>query len=325
MQVAITGSSGLIGTALTRSLVDDGHTVLRLVRDDSPSSDAIVPVGADQAPSERVRSVKWDPERGEIDATALDGVDAVVHLAGAGVGDKRWTAARKQVIKESRATGTTALATALVQLERPPEVLLSASGVHYYGDRGDEVLTETSEPGGGFLAGVVAAWEQSTAPAQEAGIRTVLARNGVVLSTEGGALPKLLPLFRLGLGGRMGSGHQWFSWITLTDEVDAIRYLIGADGTGRGKPVSGPVNLTSPSPVTNRQLTKALGRALHRPAMLPIPKFGPRLVTGREMADEMLFMSQRAQPQALLDAGYEFHHPDIDIALDAVLHPPTAG
>jgi uncharacterized protein len=321
MQVAITGSSGLIGTALTRALAGDGHTVLRLVRESSPADAA----PGDESPDPPVRSVRWDPERGEIDAAALEGVDAAVHLAGAGVGDKRWTDARKRVIKESRVTGTTTLATALAELDRPPEVLLSASGVHYYGDRGDEVLTEASEPGGGFLAGVVGTWERSTAPAQEAGIRTVLARSGVVLTTSGGAFPKLLPLFRLGLGGRMGSGDQWFSWITLTDEVDAIRYLIGADGTASGEPVSGPVNLTSPNPVTNRQLTKALGQALHRPAVLPIPKFGPRLVTGREMADEMLFMSQRAHPQALLDAGYEFHHPDIDTALDAVLHPGRAA
>jgi uncharacterized protein len=317
MHVAITGSSGLIGRALTHSLLHDGHTVLRLVRDETKGPDTS---SSPESPGSPVRFLLWDPERGKIDAAGLEGVDAAVHLAGAGVGDRRWTDARKRLIKNSRATGTATLATALAQLERRPQVLVSASGVHYYGDRGDEVLTETSETGGGFLAEVTRAWEAGTEPAANAGIRTVVARNGVVLSTDGGPLPKLLPLFRFGIGGRMGSGHQWFSWISMADEIRAIRFLLEPPpGTD---PVSGPVNMTAPQPVTNRQLTKALGRALHRPALMPIPKFGPRLVVGREMADEMLFMSQRAQPAVLQSAGYVHQHPDIDTALDAVLHPP---
>lgn len=328
MQVAITGSSGLIGRALIRSLRDDGHVVVRVVRPDSATS----PGGTDGAGGAGGAgagvTVRWDPLRGEIDAAGLEGIDAVVHLAGAGVGDRRWSAARKRVIRESRVEGTTLLAETLARLDRPPSVLVSASGVHYYGDRGDEVLTEASSPGHGFLAEVVRGWEQATAPAAEAGIRTVLARNGVVLSAHGGALPRLLTLFRLGLGGRMGSGRQWFSWISLADEVAAIRFLLDGGGGGGGggsgtDPVSGPVNLTSPQPVTNQQLTKALGQALHRPTVLAVPRFGPRLVLGREMADEMLFMSQRVHPEALQTAGYRHHHPDIDTALAAVLHTPT--
>jgi uncharacterized protein len=324
MQVAITGSSGLVGRALTRSLQHDGHVVKRLLR---PGSEASGP-----SPSGGVGAevpVRWDPSKGEIDAAGLEGVDAVVHLAGAGVGDRRWSPARKRTIRESRVRGTTLLAETLARLDRPPSVLVSASGVHFYGDRGDEILTEASAPGQGFLAEeVVRPWEEATAPASEAGIRTVVARTGVVLSRHGGALPRLLTLFRLGLGGRMGSGRQWFSWITLADHIDATRFLLeaGGDGGGAGSvtgPVTGPVNLTSPRPVTNRELTKALGKALHRPTLLPVPRFGPRLVLGREMADEMLFMSQRVHPEVLRRAGYRHHHPDIDSALDAVLHDPA--
>jgi uncharacterized protein (TIGR01777 family) len=315
MLVAITGSSGLIGRALTRSLQDDGHTVRRVLRPGSgPSSPAPSPGAGSEGP------VRWDPLKGEIDAAGLEGVDAVVHLAGAGVGDRRWSAARKREIRESRTRGTRLLAETLARLDRPPSVLVSASGVHFYGDRGDEVLTEASSPGGGFLGEeVVRPWEQATAPASEAGIRTVLARSGVVMSAHGGALPKLLRLFRLGLGGRMGSGRQWMSWITLADHVGAIRFLLEGGRSGR---VAGPVNLTSPQPVTNRQLTAALGRALHRPILVPVPRFGPRLVVGRQMADEMLFMSQRVHPEVLQAAGYDFRHPDIDTALHAVLHEP---
>jgi uncharacterized protein (TIGR01777 family) len=312
MLVAITGSSGLIGRALSRSLRDDGHTVIPVLR---PGSGAGSGSGTPAA-----TTVRWDPLAGEIDAAGLEGVDAVVHLAGAGVGDRRWSAARKREIRESRTRGTRLLAETLARLDRPPSVLVSASGVHFYGDRGDEVLTEASSPGGGFLGEeVVRPWEQATAPASEAGVRTVLARSGVVLSTHGGALPKLLRLFRLGLGGRMGSGRQWASWITLPDQVGALRFLLEG---GRDGAVAGPVNLTSPQPVTNRQLTEALGKALRRPTLFPVPRFGPRLVLGREMADEMLFMSQRVHPEVLVTAGYRFHHPDIDTALHAVLHEP---
>jgi len=297
MQIAVTGSSGMIGSALCTALGDDGHDVVRVVRQ-SPA-----PAG----------TVRWDPKGGEIDAAGLEGVDAVVHLAGAGVGDHRWTDEYKREVHDSRTLGTGLLARTLAGLDRPPKVLLSASGVHYYGHRGDEVLTEDSGPGEGFLPGVVADWEAATEPASAAGIRTVLLRNGVVLSRRGGALAKMLPLFRLALGGRLGSGDQWMSWIALDDEIEAIVFLLENDD------IAGPVNLTAPHPVTNRAFTEALGRAVHRPAVLPVPRFGPRLLLGRELADEMLFFSIRAQPARLDKAGFRFLRPEIDAAFKAAL------
>ncbi|HMG39796.1 MAG TPA: TIGR01777 family oxidoreductase [Acidimicrobiales bacterium] len=299
MRFAISGASGLIGSALVESLRGEGHDVLRLVR--SPADSA----GAD--------AVAWDPAGGTIDAAALEGLDGVVHLAGAGVGDKRWTDARRQEILESRTRGTGLLAQTLAGLEAPPPVFVCGSAIGFYGDRGDQALTEADGPGDGFLANLVVAWEQAAQPAREAGIRTVLARSGIVLTTRGGALPKMLPLFRFGVGGPFGSGKQWMSWITLDDEVAALRFLLSAEA------VEGPANLTAPTPVTNRDFAKALGRALHRPALLPIPKFGPKLVLGGQMAEEMLFFSQRLQPAALTEAGFAFAHPDVDSGLAAVL------
>lgn len=301
MRVAISGSSGLIGTALAESLHADGHQVRRLVRSSSGSGDA--------------DAVAWDPVACTIDAAALEGVDGVVHLAGAGVGDKRWTDARKQEVLDSRTKGTGLLAQTLAGLDAPPAVFVSGSAIGYYGDGGDTVLTEDSPHGEGYLANLVIAWEQAAQPAREAGIRTVLARTGIVLSKRGGALPKMLPLFRFGVGGPFGSGKQWMSWITLADEVAALRFLLdgGADG------LSGPVNLTAPQPVTNKDFAKALGRALHRPALLPVPRFGPKLMLGGQMADEILFFSQRIRPAALDGAGHEFLHPDLDTGLAAVL------
>lgn len=297
MKIAVTGSSGMIGTALTGALRDDGHEVVRVVRT-TPAPEG---------------TVRWDPAAGEIDAAGLEGVDAVVHLAGAGVGDHRWTDEYKREVHDSRTLGTGLLARTLAGLDRPPKVLLSSSGVHYYGHRGDEVLTEESGPGGGFLAGVVADWEAATAPAAEAGIRTVTMRNGVVLTRRGGALAKMLPLFRFGLGGRLGSGDQWMSWIALDDEIEAIVFLLEHDD------LSGPVNLCAPGPVTNGEFTEALGRALHRPAVVPVPRFGPRLLLGRQLADEMLFFSMRATPARLEEAGFRFLRPQIDAGLKAAL------
>ena len=299
MRVAMTGASGLIGSALAGSLEADGHEVLRLVR----------PSGSSSGPG----TAAWDPDAGTIDAAALEGLDGVVHLAGAGIGDKRWTDARKQEVLESRTRGTGLLARTLTELDAPPPVLVSGSAIGFYGDRGDQVLTEADGPGGGFLANLVVAWEQAAQPARDAGIRTVLARTGIVLTPRGGALAKMLPLFRFGLGGPFGSGRQWMSWITLADEVAALRFLLTAGE------LEGPVNLTAPAPVTNRQFAKALGRALHRPALLPVPKFGPKIVVGGEMAEEMLFFSQRIAPAALTAAGHRFLHPDVDTAFPAVL------
>jgi uncharacterized protein (TIGR01777 family) len=299
MRVAITGASGLIGSALAGSLRDDGHEVVRLVR--SP------------AQAQAADAVAWDPTAGTIDRAGLEGVDGVVHLAGAGVGDKRWTDARKREVLESRTRGTGLLAQALTELDTPPSVLVSGSAIGFYGDRGDEELTEAKPPGGGFLANLVIAWEQAAQPAREAGIRTVLARTGIVLSTEGGAFPKMVLPFRFGVGGPYGSGRQWLSWVTRADEVAALRFLLEAGD------VEGPVNITSPGAVRNRDFAKALGRALHRPALVPVPKFALKLVLGGQMAEEMTFFSQRVVPGVLEGAGFRFAHPDIDAGLAAAL------
>jgi uncharacterized protein (TIGR01777 family) len=236
----------------------------------------------------------------------------VVHLAGEGIGDRRWTAEHKQRVLESRTKGTALLVTALAALDAKPSVLVSGSAVGFYGDRGDEVLDETSAPGDLFLSEVCVAWEAAAAPALEAGIRVAFARTGIVLSPAGGALKPLLRLFKLGLGGRLGRGTQWMSWISIDDEVGALRYLLDHD-------VAGPVNLTAPAPVTNADFTRALGQALHRPTVVPVPRFGPRLLLGGELADELLFASQRATPRVLGDAGYTFRHPALADALAAVL------
>jgi uncharacterized protein len=301
VEVAITGAGGLIGSALARSLRADGHVVRRLVR--PPANGRQSAAGA----------IRWDPAAGTIDSDALDGIDTVVHLAGAGIGDKRWSPARKREIRESRVRGTDLLARTLAGLSRPPTVFVSGSAVGYYGDRGDEELTEQSAPGADFLAEVVQAWEAAAQPAVDAGIRTVFLRNGVVLAADGGMLPRLVTLFRFFVGGRLGSGRQWLSWVSIDDEVGVIRFLFDrAD-------VSGPVNVTGPAPATNAEFTKALGAALHRPTVVPVPAFGPRLVLGREMADELLFVSQRAVPAALTAAGYDFAHRDVATALQALL------
>ncbi|MGH9288700.1 MAG: TIGR01777 family oxidoreductase [Acidimicrobiales bacterium] len=301
MEVGITGASGLIGSALARSLRADGHVVRPLVRP------------AANGPQSGADAIRWDPVAGTIERDALDGVDVVVHLAGAGIGDKRWSPERKREIRESRVQGTDLLASTLAGLSRPPAVFVSGSAVGYYGDRGDEELTEQSAPGADFLAEVVQAWEAAAQPAVDAGIRTVFLRNGVVLAADGGMLPRLVTLFRSFVGGRLGSGRQWLSWVSIDDEVGVIRFLFDrAD-------VSGPVNVTGPTPATNAEFTKALGAALHRPTVVPVPAFGPRLVLGREMADELLFVSQRAVPAALTAAGYDFAHRDVATALRAVL------
>jgi len=295
MEVAISGSHGLIGTALIAALAERGDTVRRIVRSNA-------------GPGE----IAWDIEAQTIDATALEGIDAVVHLAGESIGEKRWSDAQKRRILESRTKGTTLLARALGQLDRKPAVLVSASGVGYYGDRGEEVLTEESPPGEGFTAEVCRQWEASTQPAADAGIRVAMTRSGVVLSKEGGAFTRLLTPFRLGVGGRMGSGRQWMSWITIHDEVGALLHLIDTD-------IAGPVNLTAPSPVRNAELSKTLGRVLRRPALVPIPKLGPSLIFGRELVEELLFWSQRVMPARLEASGYRFREPDLEHALRSVL------
>jgi uncharacterized protein len=302
MQVVLTGSSGPIGQALGSHLVSSGHHVVRVVRR---------PVRPGEV------AVAWDPEAGTIDAHGLEGADAVVHLAGAGVGEGRWTESRKRLLVESRTRSTALLAGALAALDHRPAVLVSASAIGFYGDRSDEILTEQSPPGDDFLASLCVRWEAETSPAAEAGVRVVCARTGLVLSNDGGALPKLLPLFKLGLGGRFGSGAQWWSWITLDDEIRALAWLLEND-------IRGPVNLTSPNPVTNREFTRVLGAALSRPARLPVPRFGPRLLLGSELADSLLFTSARVQPTVLESSGFAFSHSDLDVGLRNILKPPAS-
>ena len=303
MKIAVTGSSGLIGSALARDLRADGHQVVPVVRR---------PVASGEV------AARWDPRAGTIDASALEGVEAVVNLAGAGIGDKRWTDEYKQVVMESRRASTDLLARTLADMDVPPRVLVSGSAIGIYGDTGDREVDESGAHGDDFLAEVVEAWEAAAAPAVDAGIRVPFLRTGVVLSPEGGALAKLLPLFRFGLGGRLGSGRQWWSWITLDDEVAVIRWLLEHD-------VAGPVNATAPSPVTNGELTKVLGEVLHRPTLLPVPSFGPKLLLGSELAETLLFTSQRVAPGVLTEHGFAFAHPTIEGALRAVLDRPAAA
>ncbi len=252
------------------------------------------------------------PASGRLDPAALAGVDAVVNLAGAGIGDHRWTDDYKRRVRESRTVGTRALAEAIAASDEGPKVLLSGSAVGYYGDRGDEVLDETSAPGDGFLASVARDWEAATAPADAAGARVVHLRTGIVLAEEGGALAKMLPLFKLGLGGRFGSGRQWMSWISIDDEAEAIIHLLTSD-------VAGPVNLTAPEPVTNAQLADTIGDVLRRPTVVPVPSFGPKLLLGGERAGALLLEGQRVLPRVLQADGYEFTHPTLERALRAAI------
>lgn len=294
MRVAVTGASGLIGSALVPHLRGAGHEVVRLVR------------RAPRARDER----QWEPGA-DLDSSVLHDVGAVVHLAGVGVGDRRWTEAHKQAVLRSRVDGTTTIARAVAACPTPP-VLLSASAVGWYGDTGDEAVDETAPGGTGFLADVVRRWEAATAPAADAGARVVLLRTGVVLAAEGGALGKVLPLFRLGLGGRLGSGRQWLPWIALPDHVAAVRWLLEHDDA------AGPVNLTAPEPVRNRDYTAALGRAVHRPAVAIVPAIALRVALGG-FADEGVLVSQRVLPAKLEAAGFPFLFSDVQAALDALV------
>jgi uncharacterized protein (TIGR01777 family) len=295
MRVTVTGSSGLIGSALVRALRQDGHDVVRLVRRE--------PSAPDEA--------RWSPADGCVEAAALESTDAVVHLAGAGVGDRPWTKAYKRRIRDSRLDGTRTLAEAIAAAEHRPPVLVCGSAIGFYGDTGDREADEKSPMGTGFLAALVRDWEAAAAPAREAGVRVVHPRTGVVLARGGGIVGRTLPLFRLGIGGRLGDGTQWTSWISLADEVAALRFLIEHE-------VAGPVNLTAPNPVTNAAYTAALARALHRPARLAVPKAVLRAAL-RDFADEGPLVSQRVLPRRLEDAGFRFRHPDVDSALAALL------
>jgi uncharacterized protein (TIGR01777 family) len=294
-RVAIAGASGLIGSALTRSLIADGHEVVRLVRR--------APRGTDE--------LRWDPDGQRMDAGGLAGCAAVVNLAGAGVASRRWTEAYKRKIRDSRVRGTATLAEAVASLDERPRVFVNGSAIGFYGETGDRVVDESAPPGEGFLPSVCVAWEGAAAPAQEAGVRTVLARTGLVVAREGGAWGKLFPLFKAGLGGRMGDGRQYWSYISLHDEVAAIRHLIDTSS------VSGPVNLTAPTPLTNREITEAMGRVLHRPTVFPAPAPLLRLALG-DMSGDILG-SQRVHPSRLLSSGFTFAFPSIEGALRAAL------
>lgn len=296
MKVLVSGASGLVGSALVPILTTSGHEVVRLVRSEPRPGEA---------------EVRWDPAAGHIDRDGLAGIDAVVHLAGETLMG-RWTSAKKQRIRDSRAKGTRLLAETLASLEQPPGVFVSASAVGYYGDRGEDELTEENPPGAGFLAEVCREWEAATQPAADKGIRVVNLRSGVVLSPAGGALAQLLLPFRLGLGGRVGSGNQYMSWIALDDEIGAIHHALMTDS------LQGPVNLVSPNPVTNREFTKTLGRVLGRPTIFPLPAFAARLVLG-EMADELLLASQRARPGRLQATGFQSRFPELEVALRHLL------
>ena len=298
MKVVLTGASGLLGRALVSSLRDDGHEVLRLVR--RP------PAAPDEA--------EWDPKTGHVEPTALPAADAVINLAGPGLGDRPWTPARKRMLLDDRVSATRTITEAMATAAPRPRVLLSMSGTGFYGTPGDQVVTEAAPQGDGHVAQIAASWEQATAPAADAGIRVVRMRTGVVLSANGGAFGRLLPIFRLGLGGRLGSGRQWWSWVALPDYVAAVRFLLDHEE------IDGPVNVTAPVPITNADLTKAMGRVLHRPTFTIAPGFALKLPL-RDFAEDLLG-GQRSVPQRLLDAGFVFEHPTFEPALRAVLEKP---
>ena len=289
MDVLVSGSTGLIGTALVPALQERGHRVVRLVRSGGGGQDA----------------VRWDPSAGTIEAERLEGVDAVVHLAGESIAEGRWTAQKKARIMESRKQGTGLLAGAIAGLGTPPRVMVSTSAIGYYGNRGNELLRETSEPGELFLSKVCAEWERAADPAREAGIRVVHPRIGIVLTLKGGALRQTLPIFKLGLGGKIGSGRQYWAWVSLDDVVGAMIFALENDS------LEGPVNVVAPDPPTNAEFTKVLGRVLNRPTIFPLPAPAARLMLG-EVADELLLPSARVEPAKLKEAGYDYRNPELE-------------
>jgi uncharacterized protein len=301
MKVLVTGSSGLVGTALGSALAGAGHTVCRLVRPES---------AAGEGPKEGF-AVAWNPATGELGGAGV-GADAVVNLAGASIADGRWTAERKMLLRSSRIDTTRALVGALAKMNARPSVLVSASAIGIYGNRGDETLTEQSNPGTDFLAGLAQEWEAEARKAEALGIRVVLARFGIILAREGGALPRMMLPFKFGAGGKLSSGQQWTSWVTLEDVVGILRLAI------ENASLRGAVNVVSPQPLQNAEFTYVLAKAMHRPALFPAPAFALRLVLG-EMADALLLSSQRVQPRAIEKLGYRFLHADLNSALVAIL------
>jgi uncharacterized protein (TIGR01777 family) len=300
VKVILAGASGFLGHALSEALTSDGHQVITLVRREPKDA------------NER----QWDPSRGELDPAILAGSDSVISLSGAGISDKRWTAEYKRLLLDSRTepTGTIAAALAGLPAADRPNTWISASAVGYYGERGDQPLPETATRGSGFLADLVLEWEGATAPAVDAGVRVALLRTGLVLSASGGLLARLIPLFKAGIGGKLGSGEQYQAWITLADVIGAIRHVLVTDS------IAGPVNIVGPDPVRNAEFSRALGSVLHRPSLFPTPAFGIRLVLG-QFADEGALASQRAIAEVLTQTGYQFEHADVRSALEwAVKH-----
>ncbi|MGH9685404.1 MAG: TIGR01777 family oxidoreductase [Candidatus Acidiferrales bacterium] len=297
MRVLVSGASGLVGRELSAALLADGHTVCRLVRPGSP---------------EAAGDVRWDPESGTVDVRAMEGCDAIVNLNGASIGQRRWTDSRKAVLRRSRVNSTRVLIDSLSRLKQKPRLLVSASAVGYYGNRGDEILTESSDPGTDFLAKLACDWESEALRAEREGIRTVILRFGVILSAKGGALPQMMRPFKLGIGGRVGNGRQWMSWIALDDVIEIIRAAISNERC------SGAMNAMAPNPAQNAEFTRALATVLRRPAIFAVPAFALRLAFG-EMADALLLTSQRARPVKLLTAGYDFRLLQLEPALRAIL------
>ncbi|MEK6696365.1 MAG: TIGR01777 family oxidoreductase [Candidatus Deferrimicrobiota bacterium] len=297
MRVVVSGSTGLVGSEVVASLSAAGHEAVRLVR---------------RVPAPGEKAVRWDPEKGEVDAAGLEGLDAVVHLAGENIASGRWNTARKAAIRDSRVNGTRLLCNALAGLARPPKTLVCASAIGYYGDRGADVLTEESPPGAGFLPEVCMEWEAAAEAAMRKGVRVVALRIGVVLSPKGGALSRMLPLFRAGLGGVIGNGRQYVSWVALDDLVGIVLHAL------QSGELRGPVNAVAPAPVTNRDFTETLGKVLSRPSLLPVPAFALRLAMG-EMADALLLASARVVPRRLEETGYRFRFPELGGALRHLL------
>jgi uncharacterized protein (TIGR01777 family) len=327
MKVLVTGATGLVGTALVKSLAHDGHLVCRLLRRESVTgakgakakSAKKMEAAAAAGLEGRVFDVAWDPEASAAHAIGdpqghTAGADAVVNLAGASIADGKWTTQRKMQLRSSRIKTTRSLLTALQKAGLSPKVLVSASAIGIFGDRGDEVLTEESEAGRGFLAGLATEWEAEARAAESMGMRVVCARFGIILAKSGGALPQMMTPFKFGVGGKLASGRQWMSWVTLEDVIGVIRYAL------ENASVSGAVNVVAPEPVRNAKFTKELGRAMHRPAVFTVPEFALRMALGREMAEEMLLASERVKPARLQQMGFEFQHAELGMALEHVLH-----